>query len=329
MATSPQEPVLFTYKQLEAIFWISELGGFGAAARKLNTTQSAISKRVQELESALGVALFERDKRQARLSQKGEEVLQLAKHLLEQRDAAIDQLSQPGVAARRVRIGVTELTAITWLPRLVAAIREHYPKIVLEPDVDSSMSLRDKLLADEMDMIIVPDAVADARFMHRQLTAVQLSWMCKPGMLPTSRVVTLQELTQKTIFSQGSRSGTSVLFDEFFRSKEFLRANSISSNNMLALIGLTVAGLGVSYLPARCLKPLIERRALAVVRTKPALPPVNYVACFKGARHNKLISSIADIAESVCDFSELFQLGGSSDGVNGGIGSAFFGAGGA
>ena len=41
---------MFTYKQLEALYWIAELGGFAAAARKLNTTQSAISKRVQELE---------------------------------------------------------------------------------------------------------------------------------------------------------------------------------------------------------------------------------------------------------------------------------------
>lgn len=316
---------MFTYKQLEAIYWISELGGFGAAARKLNTTQSAVSKRVQELESAVGASLFERDKRQARLSEKGEEVLQIAGRLLEHRDAAVDQLSKADVVARRVRIGVTELTAITWLPRLVAAIREHYPKIVLEPDVDSSLDLRDKLLADEMDMIIVPDAVADARFMNRRLATVQLSWMCKPGLLPTSRIVTLQELTEKTIFSQGNKSGTSVLFDAFFRSKEFVRANSITSNNMLALIGLTVAGLGVAYLPATCLKPLIARRALAVVRTTPPLPPVNYVASFKSMRNNKLISSIADIAASVCDFSEIFQLAGQGTGRTSGVGSAFFG----
>jgi DNA-binding transcriptional LysR family regulator len=318
---------MFTYKQLEAVFWIAELGGFGAAARKLNTTQSAISKRVQELESVLGASLFERDKRQARLSQKGEEVLLLAKHLLEQRDAAIDQLGNPDVIARRVRIGVTELTAITWLPRLVASIRGRYPKIVLEPDVDSSMSLRDKLLADEMDMIIVPNAVADARFINRKLGTVKLSWMCKPGLLPTSRIVTLQELTEKTIFSQGSRSGTSVLFEAFFRSKEFLRANTITSNNMLALIGLTVAGLGVSYLPATCLKPLISRRALAVVRTSPALPPVDYVASFKSTRNNMLIASIAEIASSVCDFSELFQLAGQEKGRPLGFGDAFFGNG--
>ena len=314
---------MFTYKQLEAVFWISELGGFAAAARKLNTTQSAISKRVQELESSLGAPLFERDKRQARLSGKGEEVLLLATRLLEQRDAAIDQLGQPDVVARRVRIGVTELTSMTWLPRLVAAVFERYPKITFEPDVDSSMNLRDKLRANEMDMIIVPDAVADERLMNRPLGKVDLAWMCKPGILPTTRVVTMQELASQTVITQGSKSGTSVMFDSLFRSKEFLRANTITSNNMLALIGLTIAGLGVTYLPQACLRPLVARRALAALQTAPSLPAVTYVASFKGPPNNALMASISDIAASVCNFTELFQLAGAGRSAK--IGAAFFG----
>lgn len=316
---------MFTYKQLEAVFWIAELGGFDAAARKLNTTQSAISKRVQELELALHASLFDRGRRQARLSDKGEEVLQLARRLLEQRDAAVEQLSRAGDVARRVRIGVTELTAITWLPRLVAAVRESYPRIVFEPDVDASVDLRAKLLADEMDIIIVPDLAADARFTNRRLADVQLAWMCKPGMLPTSRVVTLQELASKTVIVQSNKWGTSVLLDSFSRFKDLLQASTISSNNMLVLIGLTVAGLGVTYLPVACLKPLVMRRALAVIRTTPALPTIRYVALTKSSRQNTLLSAIMGIAASVCDFSELFQFGETEPEPASSVGTLFSG----
>ena len=38
---------MMTFKQLEAIYWVTQLGGFSQAADKLHTTQSAISKRVQ------------------------------------------------------------------------------------------------------------------------------------------------------------------------------------------------------------------------------------------------------------------------------------------
>ena len=94
--------------------------------------------------------------------------------MLEQHDAAVEQLSNPVVISRRVRIGVTELTAITWLPRFVQLLRKNYPKVLIEPDVDARVSLRDRLLADEMDLIIVPEAVAQPRLSKLHLGTVQL-----------------------------------------------------------------------------------------------------------------------------------------------------------
>jgi len=46
----PRNREMLTFKQLEAVYWVVKLGGFAAAAAKLHTTQSAVSKRVQELE---------------------------------------------------------------------------------------------------------------------------------------------------------------------------------------------------------------------------------------------------------------------------------------
>ena len=113
-----------TFKQLEALYWIAQLGGFSQAAHKLHTTQSAVSKRVQELEALFDTALFDRSQRAARLTDKGEEMFVVAKKLLAQRDAAVEQFGKPDVLERRVRIGVTELTAMTWLPQLIASIHQ-------------------------------------------------------------------------------------------------------------------------------------------------------------------------------------------------------------
>ena len=136
-----------TFKQLEALYWIGQLGSFALAANKLHTSQSAVSKRVHELEMVFGTELFDRTQRSARLTDKGEEMFLLAKSLLDQRDAAVEQFSRLEVIERRVRIGVTELTAMTWFPRWVELIQQHYPKVSLEPDVDSSVNLREKVLA--------------------------------------------------------------------------------------------------------------------------------------------------------------------------------------
>lgn len=296
-----------TFKQLEALYWIAELGGFSQAALKLHTTQSAVSKRVQELELLFDTELFDRSQRSARLTEKGEEMFVLAKKLLEQRDAAVEQFSRPEVVERRVRIGVTEMTAMTWLPRLVDLIQRYYPKVVIEPDVDNSVQLRDKLLADEADVIVLPDAFNDNRFNSKVLGTVDYAWMCKPGTLDTRKVYRLHELAAHRLLVQGDRSGTGLLYTRWFKSLGFQPANVISSSNLVALIGMTVSGLGISYLPRQCLDPMRAAGMLDVIKTTPSPPDVSYVALYKGGERSTLVSSIIMLAQECCDFTRMFQ----------------------
>ena len=44
-----------TLNQLEAFYWIARLGGFHAAATRLNLTQPTVSLRIRGLEEALGL----------------------------------------------------------------------------------------------------------------------------------------------------------------------------------------------------------------------------------------------------------------------------------
>lgn len=298
-----------TFKQLEAIYWVARLGGFSAAAERLHTTQSAISRRIQELEAAFDTPLFDRSQRTARLTEKGEEMFLLAGQMLAQRDAAAEAFSRPGVVQRRIRIGVTELTAMTWLPRLVRLIQAQYPKVVIEPDVDLSLSLRDKLLASEVDLIVVPDAFQDSRFVAQPVGRVASAWMCKPGLMDASRPVALQELAAQRLLVQGDRSGTGIVYGRWFQAQGITLRDTLVSNNMIALIGMTVAGLGVSYLPLHCLSSLIADGSLAVLRVAPVLPEVQYMAMHRDEAGGSLIASVAVLAQSCCDFSRLFQTG--------------------
>ena len=83
---------MITFKQIDALYWIAELGSFEAAANKLNMSQSAISKRIQELEDTFDVEIFDRSKRNARLTEKGGELLDYARDLLNSRDQLLERL---------------------------------------------------------------------------------------------------------------------------------------------------------------------------------------------------------------------------------------------
>ncbi|WP_213956634.1 MULTISPECIES: LysR family transcriptional regulator [unclassified Variovorax] len=296
-----------TFKQLEALYWIGQLGSFALAANKLHTSQSAVSKRVHELEMVFDTELFDRTQRSARLTDKGEEMFMLAKSLLAQRDAAVEQFGRQDVLERRVRIGVTELTAMTWFPRWVERIQSHYPKVTLEPDVDSSVNLREKVLADELDLIVVPDAFADTRIPSKAVGAVESAWMCKPGLIPQGEPVRLHELARQRMLIQGSKSGTGLLYDSWMKELGIQPANTIVIHNLVALIGLTVSGLGVSYLPRHALQQMVDQGLLAPIDVTPALPPVTYVAMYKGEHRSSLVASIVMLAQECCDFTQMFQ----------------------
>ncbi|MEO5736951.1 MAG: LysR family transcriptional regulator [Variovorax sp.] len=296
-----------TFKQLEALYWIGQLGSFALAANKLHTSQSAVSKRVHELEMVFDTELFDRTQRSARLTDKGEEMFLLAKSLLDQRDAAVEQFSRVEVIERRVRIGVTELTAMTWFPRWVELIQQHYPKVSLEPDVDSSVNLREKVLADELDLIVVPDAFADTRIPSKSIGQVESAWMCKPGFVPEEGPIRLHELAGHRMLIQGRKSGTGLLYDSWMKDLGVQPAKPIVIHNLVALIGLTIAGLGVSYLPRSAVSRMVDAGSLRVIDVTPALPPVTYVAMYKGEHRSALLASIILLAQDCCDFTRMFQ----------------------
>jgi DNA-binding transcriptional LysR family regulator len=303
---------MMTFKQLEAVYWIATLGSFSAAAQRLHTTQSALSKRVQELEAVFDIELFDRSLRAARLTEKGEEMFFLAKRLLEHRDEAVEQFSRPDVIERRVRIGVTEVTAMTWLHNLVAAIEQRYPKVVIEPDVDASLNLRDKVLADELDLIFVPDAFTES-FTEPPLRSIPIgefstAWMCKPGLLPDGKTFRLQELASHRLLVQGRKSSVGVVQDNWMRSLGVQPSNTIALNNLVALIGLAVSGLGIGCFPTQCLRPLIEQGALMIVPCDPQPPTIKYIAMVRGENRSKLVSSLAALAQECCHFGEMFNL---------------------
>lgn len=71
-----------TVKQLEAFYWTARLGTLARAADRLHVTQSAITKRLRELEAISAAPLFEPGPRKAVLTLHGREMLGEVERLL-------------------------------------------------------------------------------------------------------------------------------------------------------------------------------------------------------------------------------------------------------
>lgn len=123
---------------------VIEQGSFAAAARKLDTPKSTVSKRIQDLERDLGVRLIERTTRRLRLTPDGAVVLARAQRILADAEDITRSLGDTEGSVRgHLRVAAPLLFGQTFLGAVAARIRAIHPEITLElvltdgqPDLD-------------------------------------------------------------------------------------------------------------------------------------------------------------------------------------------------
>ena len=293
---------MITLKQLEAFYWCTKLQSFARAANRLHTSQSAISKRISELERAIGQPLFDRGRRAARLTARGTQLLAGAEQMLGLRDDLLASAGHAPAAMRHFRLGVTELTALTWLPLLVEAVRAAHPTMSLEPEVDLSPNLCDKLSRGELDLVVVPPVFARSDFVARPLRQLKLAWMCAPNLLPPGRSFTLKDIVARPILMQAGRSGVDVAYDQWFRDQGLAIRRVYAGNSLVALSALTMAGFGVSYLPTEYFADLVASGLLEVLKVRGPRPPdTRYHAVYRKDAP-PTVAEVALTAGRLCNF---------------------------
>src|SRR2546423_5896451 len=92
-------------RQLRAFSAIAEMGTFTAGAQRVHITQAAISMQIRQLEIELGAPLFVRAPRRVLLTEAGEVLLERARRILREHDAAVAEIAElAGGERRRLRL---------------------------------------------------------------------------------------------------------------------------------------------------------------------------------------------------------------------------------
>ena len=95
-----------TLKQLEAFYWAATCASFAVAAERLHLSVSSLSKRIAELEEALGQLLFDRSGHKAALTEAGQRLLPQAGDMLASAERIRASVAQSAGSSGRCRFGV-------------------------------------------------------------------------------------------------------------------------------------------------------------------------------------------------------------------------------
>ncbi len=298
-----------SFKQLEAFVAIAEMGSFDAAARQLDIAQSAVSRHVQEFEARFGYPLFDRSGRAARLTLEGSEVLARARDVLKKRDVLLARLVRKDALMRKLRLGVTELTALTWLPLFVDALRHQFPRVAVDIEVEHSLPLHERLCSGRLDLVVVPNAFDLAGLLCTRLGEVRNGWFCSPSLTVPDARIRLAELDRYPLLMQAPQSGAGVLMRSWFSRNGLRPRTSVLSNSVAALEGLAVSGHGIAHLPVVLSRPLVERGLLRELRVVPPLPGIRYVALARADSATSFHRDVALSARRICDFNRTYAAG--------------------
>jgi DNA-binding transcriptional LysR family regulator len=294
-----------TLQQLETFFWTVKLGSFAAAAERLHATQSAVSMRVRELERALCVELFDRTHRAARLTPKGRELMDYASRILDLSTELEHRIGAPEAISGVVRFGVAEVVTTTWLPRLITVIAERYPNVRLEIEEALTAELMASLHQAELELVLAPGHTRTLDLSTLSLGTVDFQWMAVPSLGLGDQTYSPHELAEYPIIGMKESSFHYAALEDWFMS-EHARCRYLARCKSVAVAAsMTMAGMGVSYLPVRSYRQEIEQGRLAIVNVKNPLDPVEFIAACPAGHSYSLPRAIAELAREVSDFQHI------------------------
>lgn len=290
-------------KQLEALHWVAKLGSFQSAANRMHTTQSAVSKRIAELETMLGRSLFDRSRRTAQLTLEGKRVAAGAEELLELHRKILSSTYEPSDFMGEFRLAATELIGLTWLSKFVRRVAETYPGLRLIVEVDHGGRLLERLNAGKYDLALVPGPMWGRLFSFVPLRTLDRSWMASPSLNLPKRALSIAELSSYPVASQFPDTVHAQLQASWFQRSGYLLQPTLLANGITSLGEIVLSGLAIGQLPVKYYEAALKSGQLVRVRLAADLPNVKYFAVFRRTSAHELAPALARVAKAVCDFS--------------------------
>ena len=162
---------------------VARHGGFGAASRAARRPKATLSRRVGELEAALDLRLFERGRRDLKLTEEGRALFARAGALLTELEETATAIAAGGGLVRgRLRISAPLLFSQTAMGKLAAEFARRHPEAQLEVTTDDRAV---DMVEEGYDLVIrvnpTPDeALVGRAFLHDRMVVVAAPDLPRP-----------------------------------------------------------------------------------------------------------------------------------------------------
>jgi len=265
---------MFDAASLPLFVAVARAGSFTAAARRLDVPTTTLSRRIQELEEALGVRLLNRTTRSLSLTDAGERYLAEVEPIIE----AVEEANRSISRLRQSVTGRLRLTAPYFLAELfladwVIAFQQAHPQVTIELQLDNHLL---DLPASGMDLAVRAGVMGDASLVARHLFDVEWLTVASPALLARApAVATPADLTDFAAITTAVDPGRVTWhfgtgdFEVSLHPKTCLQVNDLRIASKAAR-----AGLGVARLPRLAVRDALAAGDLVELLPTWRRPPI-------------------------------------------------------
>jgi DNA-binding transcriptional LysR family regulator len=235
-----------TLRQLDILEAVARCGSFSRASAELHLTQPAVSMQVKQLESALGLPLFEHMGRRIQLTEAGQETLQAARAIhRELLNLEHCLASLQGLQGGTLSVSAAS-TASYFTARLMALFRERHPEVKVSLNVVNRETLLQHLADNSIDLALMgqpPEGqdLSAQPFMDNPLVVIAAA----NHPLASEQDIPLARLVEEPYVGRELGSGTRNAVEKVFADQGLVLRASMEMNKNEAIKQAVEAGLGL------------------------------------------------------------------------------------
>ena len=286
------------FNSLPIFVALVESGSFSKAGEQLNTSKSAVSKRISQLEDELGVRLFNRTTRSLTLTEAGEAYYDYASQALalaKEAEYAVSRLQAKPKG--KLKISVPMTFGRLYIAHLIPSFMALYPDIQIEMIMDDK---RQDFIKQGFDIGIRIGQLEDSSLIAKKIATCRSVICASPTYLTQHATpLTPHELNEHNcLYYSYFRAGQDWLFHKKTNKKtlNFLTSDTRGMikipakgnyrvNNSDALHYAALAGLGVVNMPTFIVGEDIKQKNLTVILQDYPQPIHGIYAIFPERKH--------------------------------------------
>ena len=282
-------PHPFTLRQLQYVVAVADTKSFRGAAALCHVSQPSLSSQIAQVESALGVALFERDRRGVLLTPAGHELIERARGLLRDGDdliATSQRFADP--LAGTLRVGLIPTISPYILPEVAPLLRKAFPRLTMVYREDKTGVLVDLLEQGVLDTAVLAMEANLGDLVHETIAE-------DPFVLAVSRTHRLAERKKPVAMSDLEGENVLLLDDGHCLREQALafcaRAKTeeleFRATSLATLCQMVAGGAGVTLLPTLAVSIENRRGNFAVLQFARPKPARRIVLAYRAATPSK------------------------------------------